>query len=133
MTGTERMRPGTMPLAAWRRGFEGAAVALDPTCHAAVEASAETVVTCLSYQLKPKKMVPLAGSGYSDYAGDKACSICSKLLFGIASAFIQELTERKYADPLVYPQIQHCPIAGYNDVGASPHGALEDAVVRLVV
>jgi len=43
MTATEIIRPGTMPLAAWRRIFEGAAVALDPTCHAAVEASAETV------------------------------------------------------------------------------------------
>ena len=40
---SELIRPGAMDLAAWRRIFAGAAVDLDPACHAAVAASAATV------------------------------------------------------------------------------------------
>ena len=47
--------------------------------------------------------------------------------------FIQELAEREYADLLIFPEIQHCPIASYYNVSVPRHSALENAVVGLVV
>ncbi len=47
--------------------------------------------------------------------------------------FIQELAEREYADLLIFPEIQHCPIASYYNVSVPRHSALENSVVRLVV
>jgi histidine ammonia-lyase len=43
MPPTEVIRCGSMPLAAWRRVFDGAPATLDPECHAIVESSAKVV------------------------------------------------------------------------------------------
>jgi hypothetical protein len=39
----------------------------------------------------------------------------------------------EYTELLIFLEIQHCPIARYYNVNVSRPGALEDALVRLVV
>jgi hypothetical protein len=43
------------------------------------------------------------------------------------------LAEGEYWDALIFLEVQHRTISSYDDVGMPRHGALENAVVRLVV
>lgn len=68
----------------------------------------------------------------SNFRFAESCHWRRRLRVGIRD-FVQELAEGEYADLLIFLEIQHRAIARYDYIGMPRRGALENAVIRLIV